>query len=117
MYIGMCVYNALSRFARRIRAMLTSIYIAFAVTMIPLAFFLMTIASISWEWSAFTAFVGFSSLIMATIRASKEEKESKASRDRLVKAMSDLVAEIRHDRQTQKARDTEKNRRRINHGQ
>jgi len=106
MYIGRYVYNALSKFARSIKTMMTIIYIGFAYIMIPLAFFLMTIESVSWEWSAFTAFIGFGSLIIATIRAYKEDKESKASRDRLEKAIIDLVNEIRIDRDKDNTNDS-----------
>ena len=92
------VYNALNRFVRRInQTMITSTFIALAVTAIPIAFFLLS-TPVARHWSAILAVIGFSSLIIAVFRANKEDKEAKITRNGLRQDIRDLINEIRQDR-------------------
>ena len=93
MYIDKCVYNALSRFARRIKKEMITIWIALATTMIPLSFFLLTTSAPHYlSWVAAT--IGFTSLIIAVFLANKADKETKYQGKRLIKLLEAIARKM-----------------------
>jgi membrane-bound ClpP family serine protease len=85
MYIGRCVYNALSKCTRSIQV-ITNVFISFGIMMIPVGFLLMTTeVSRAWIWIA--GIIGFTCLIWGVVRANKEDKRREEMHKELIEAI------------------------------
>lgn len=69
------LYNPLIKLVRRNIYMITNVFIAVGVMMVPVGFLLMT-TSVSklWVWAA--GIIGFTCIILAIFRADKEDKKN-----------------------------------------
>ena len=88
MYIGRCVYNALNRWGRSIK-MITNVFIAFGVMMIPIGFLIATTSVPKiWVWAA--GVIGFACLFWAVFRANKEDKRAEERHKELIEAIRSI---------------------------
>ena len=87
------VYNALNRFVRRIKELITSLAISIGVMMIPIGIILGATKQISTEWVWVIGIIGFGSLIWAVIQANKEDNRKEEMHRELLKAIRDINKE------------------------
>lgn len=112
MKVGRCVYNPLSKLVRRIKQiMMTNLFIAYGVMMIPIGFALFGMYFLDpshnywlWIFAILSWAVGFIALLIAMKRANEEDERTKTKNKKEEERHQDLLNEIKGFREDLKKR-------------